>query len=449
MVVYEEIDLESQQLQQLGDEGVNVMDQVTSELYSISNLESVLHAWTNLEEEANSLSKCPKLHPLVESIHRRHQSVIFELFFKYKGLLLFLSNILGSLLFSAGSILGYGFTIGYSPQSCGLISCKNLQSMVSVIGAIFFTLTPTATHFLAEAEEGHASLSWKSNLYIIGGFIYIGGAIAYVPFTFTSDIRQYSLTVGATLYVLGSVVYVVAIARDMKSARKLKDKSQMTLKNFLIESWVSSLYLFGSCLFCVGSVLSYPSIFTPHIYAIFLAGSLCFIVGSASGFAAQLWRYAQRAMQREQILKHHKAVMESLKRSRSNLQEVLLKRSHSASDLMRKAKKLSFTKASSARIMAHAANTASVKPSQSAVEAHAPCCGSPNPMHFAKKPLPCTKSSALFGAKKFKLKPTQIAVESLPWKQEDSDGDNDRRVNDAADTVGSSCTEQGGEEANV
>lgn len=271
--------------------------------------------------------------------------VLKSTFSKFKGLLLFLSNILGSLLFAAGCIVAYGFTYGYSPEFCGLISCQFFTSILWFLGCIFFTLAPIATHFLSEVDTeryehgcGEATMAWKSNLYVIGGCIYIIGSLAYFPYySFSLNTQQYILTAGASFFVVGSAVYIVAIIRDLRSTRKLKDKSQIPLKSFIIESWVSGLYLLGSSLFLIGSIFCFPAFYTPHMNMIFLIGCLSFFLGSASGSFAQLWQYTQLTLQREVILKYRKAFLESLKRGRCSVQEsLLLKRSWSTPNLTHK-----------------------------------------------------------------------------------------------------------------
>ena len=117
------------------------------------------------------------------------------------------------------------------------------------------------------------------------------GGIAFIPFRFssrTSHDLAITTTVGATLYVIASTMYVLAVGWDMLRTRQLKAASQISLLNFIIESWVSALYLAGSLSFLVGSFFSYPAIFTPHVYGMFLFGELCFMVGSVYSISAQL-----------------------------------------------------------------------------------------------------------------------------------------------------------------
>lgn len=259
---------------------------------------------------------------------------------KYNRILTFLSDvgsIIGSAFFSAGSIMGYGFVYGFAPASCGLVTCSLFQSLMALIGAIFFFITPTATFILSNAVSfTDKAMSWNSSMYILGGFLYVLGALAYVPFSFTAtDPNKWRIAVilGASLYATASVVYVVAILWDMFRAQKMKNNSQISLLTFIIESWVSTVYLMGSLLILLGSIFSYPELYTPHVYAMFLSGSFCFIVGSTSGFTAQLWHQARLAaiQRKKKLLRQKTKLMESLQWSTSSVRRsTSFRKSHSS-----------------------------------------------------------------------------------------------------------------------
>mmetsp|Transcript_23227 Transcript_23227/g.39341 ORF Transcript_23227/g.39341 Transcript_23227/m.39341 type:complete len:543 (+) Transcript_23227:123-1751(+) len=336
--------------------------QSDAEIYSASNLGKVLvQSWVSSAEEDNEgLSNIAapsynhmNLPPLVVSEDADNPKPIVPAFLKkYKGFLTFLSDlgsIIGSAFFSVGSIMGYGYVYGFAPASCGLVTCSLFQSLMALTGAIFFFITPIATFILSDAVSfTDKAMSWNSSMYILGGFLYVLGALAYVPFSFTTtDASTWiiTITVGATVYVIASIVYVVAILWDMFRALKMKKKSQISFITFVIESWVSFAYLLGSLLLLLGSIFSYPDIYTPHIYAMFLGGSLSFTIGSVSGFTAQLWRYARDLVRRNELLRQKIKLMESIKLSAAPSN--LIKRSHSSPHLMQRVavakKQLSFT----------------------------------------------------------------------------------------------------------
>ena len=437
-------DVESQQHCRDDDEYMN-SPLKTEGLYDDSKLENVF-LWACVRSTRKFCFWCSGcLHlphsDLVKSYYLEREQNIISVFQKYKKGLLFLSNITGAAFFSTGSILGYG----YAPQSCGLITCHFFQSIASLIGSIFFTLTPAITHFLNESEkgEGDSSLSWKSNLYIIGGIIYMLGAMSYIPFSFSSN-TQHSLIAGATFYVIGSAVYTIAVVRDIFRARQLKDNCRMSVINFMIESWVSGLYLLGSFLFLMGSVFSYPTLFTPHIYAMFLTGSLCFIIGSISGFSAQLWRYAQRALQRERILRHRQALMASIRRTSVNLQQALITRSNSAPNLMHVARQLSFKKSNVGRQQSFATLKLSGESERSLSCAQSSDGGvarQPSFTTFSRIVRQLSFTSPISSEQstvkpqvvtKSKLKPTQIAVQVChSWNQKEADEDPNTDDSDA------------------
>ena len=318
--------------------------QSDAEIYSVSNLGNVLvQSWTN-GADPNPSYVHMNLPPLVNCDTTGNSEMTpteITLFFKkYKGFLTFLNDlggIIGSMFFSVGSIMGYGFVYGYSPQSCGLVTCSWFQSLMSLTGAIFFFITPISTFILIDAVSfTDTALSWNSSLYIIGGFLYILGALAYLPFGFivedTTKVNT-AYIFGASIYSFASMLYVVAVLWDMIRARNLKEQSQIGFLTFIIESWVSATYLTGSLLLLMGSIFSYPALYTPHIYAMFLAGSFCFTIGSVSGFTAQLWRYARNAVQRNKLLRQKIKLLESIKRTTSSMKKLSFARSHSSPNL--------------------------------------------------------------------------------------------------------------------
>jgi hypothetical protein len=161
----------------------------------------------------------------------------------------------------------------------------------------------------------------------------------------------------------------------------------------------------------------------------FLTGSVLFIVGSFSGFSAELWRYTQRVLRRERILKMRRAVLESIRRtsvtiqrsssllklSTANLHESILKRANSAPDLLSVGRQLSFTKAGRQLSFTKLRQNSFTSLRQKS---------------FTNKltQLPSFKRKPTSGGvvAKSKLKPTQIAVRAFEWKETDSiEDDND------------------------
>jgi hypothetical protein len=106
-------------------------------------------------------------------------------FVNYKGFLTFISdvgNVMGASCFSIGSILSYGVMYGYTPQSCGLMSCALFRNIITVIACFLFTIAPAATFILCDAIAFHdKELSWNISIYIIGGIFYMLGALTYLP----------------------------------------------------------------------------------------------------------------------------------------------------------------------------------------------------------------------------------------------------------------------------
>jgi membrane-bound ClpP family serine protease len=101
----------------------------------------------------------------------------------------------------------------------------------------------------------------------------------------------------------------MAVAFDIHRARKLKNASQIGVLYFIIESWVSIMYLFGSVMFLMGSVFSYPVLYTPHTNAMFLTGSFLFILGSVSCFTRQMWRYIQKEIRLQKLMQTNRGAL--------------------------------------------------------------------------------------------------------------------------------------------
>ena len=276
----------------------------------------LLQSWTN--DQSNPLYTRINLPPLINKSNTREIMTIFK---KWKGFLTCLSdtgNIMGSLFFTAGSIMGYGLYYGFASHECGFISCQTFQSIMALIGGMLFPVAPTATFVLANAISCEdRQLTLNSVTYIIGGFFYILGGLCYFPYpssTGAAESYDIALTVGASLYVIGSIFFVLAVVWDICRARNLKVKSQITFMTFIVEFWVSGLYLLGSYLLLSGSILSYPTLFTPHIYGIFLFASFCFTFGSVYGFTTQLWRFSRKVLREQTMVKSKNAFTKVIQR---------------------------------------------------------------------------------------------------------------------------------------
>ena len=241
-----------------------------------------------------------KFNPTTTQRERNVTTKAFHL--QYIGFLTFLRDlgtIIGASLFSVGAILGFSLAYGYFPLGWTKI-CQLLQSVITLCGAMFFTVTPAANFILSNAKSHpDKALSWEINMYMLGGFCFFLGAIVYAPFSFIPSTHHLNHTMGASLYLMGSVMYVLVTAWGIH--RLLQRKTgccQPSSTACLVSSWVSGLYFFGAFMFLAGSVFLFPAYFTPYCYAMFLAGEQCFIVGSVMTLLSRQWSFRKHTIMR-------------------------------------------------------------------------------------------------------------------------------------------------------
>ncbi len=105
-------------------------------------------------------------------------------------------------------------------------------------------------------------------LYIIGGITFIVGSIFFLP-------RYEELSdVGAWIFFGGSIVYLIVTVQDLfESGSYFRSRNKTTIWNWL-ELLVATVYVGGTILFTVGSLL-----FVSFIDEI-VAGGWCFTIGS-------------------------------------------------------------------------------------------------------------------------------------------------------------------------
>lgn len=134
-----------------------------------------------------------------------------------------------------------------------------------------FTNRPRLYNPINKGKTGNNYFDWESInavLYIVGGLTFIAGSIFFLP-------RYDSLSdIGAWIFFGGSLVYLVVTGHDLlESTAYLRRQKQRTIWNWL-EFIVANVYVGGTLLFTVGSLL-----FLSQIDAI-VAGGWCFTIGS-------------------------------------------------------------------------------------------------------------------------------------------------------------------------
>ncbi len=141
-----------------------------------------------------------------------------------------------------------------------------------------FTNRPRLYNPITTDKSGNHYLDWElvnALLYILGGLTFIAGSIFFLP-------RYDSLSdIGAWIFFGGSLVYLVVTGQDLlESSAYLRRQKQRTIWNWL-EFIVANIYVAGTILFTVGSLL-----FLSQIDAIvvggwyFTIGSLFFLIGA-------------------------------------------------------------------------------------------------------------------------------------------------------------------------
>lgn len=134
-----------------------------------------------------------------------------------------------------------------------------------------FTNRPRLYNPINQDKIGNNYFDWESLnaiFYLVGGMAFIAGSIFFLPrYDSISDI-------GAWIFFGGSLVYLVVTGHDLlESTAYLRRQKQRTIWNWL-EFTVANVYVVGTLLFTVGSLL-----FLSQIDGI-VAGGWCFTIGS-------------------------------------------------------------------------------------------------------------------------------------------------------------------------
>ena len=134
-----------------------------------------------------------------------------------------------------------------------------------------FTNRPRLYNILIKPTTDYQNFDWESFnalLYIVGGMTFIMGSVFFLPrYDHLSDI-------GAWIFFGGSLVYLVVTGQDLlESITYLRYRKKPTVWDWL-EFVVANVYVGGTILFTVGSLL-----FLSQIDEI-IAGGWCFTIGS-------------------------------------------------------------------------------------------------------------------------------------------------------------------------
>lgn len=134
-----------------------------------------------------------------------------------------------------------------------------------------FTNRSKLSDLTRSTPDLHADFRWETAnavLYKVGGFLFIIGSVFFFP-----RFEAYQ-NIGAWIYFLGSLLYLVVTGHDMLEVRKFWRQRSHHAPGRLLEMIAASSYLAGTVLFTAGSL------FFLSWWGWFIAGAWCFIIGS-------------------------------------------------------------------------------------------------------------------------------------------------------------------------
>lgn len=104
--------------------------------------------------------------------------------------------------------------------------------------------------------------------YDIGGVIFIVGSTLFLP-----RLAAYA-DIGAWLFAIGSLLYLIVNVHDLTEVARTTGRERSHSASKALEATATLIYLIGSALFCVGSLLFLSVVDRAHW------GAWCFVVGS-------------------------------------------------------------------------------------------------------------------------------------------------------------------------
>lgn len=134
-----------------------------------------------------------------------------------------------------------------------------------------FTNRPRRHNLVSEHPAGHRHFSWEAAnaiLYVIGGATFIAGSICFLP-TY-EDLGD----LGAWIFFGGSLLYLIVTVHDLLESIIYWNKSTGLDKEHWLEFIAARVYVAGTLLFIVGSILFLSSV------GMITGGAWCFIIGS-------------------------------------------------------------------------------------------------------------------------------------------------------------------------
>ncbi|WP_129142154.1 YrhK family protein [Modicisalibacter coralii] len=134
-----------------------------------------------------------------------------------------------------------------------------------------FTNRAKLSDLTRETPDPRDDFRWETAnaiLYKIGGFLFIVGSVFFFP-----RFEAYQ-NIGAWVFFVGSLLYLVVTGHDMLEVRKYWRQRSHHAPGRRLEMLAASSYLTGTVLFTVGSL------FFLSWWGWFTAGAWCFVIGS-------------------------------------------------------------------------------------------------------------------------------------------------------------------------
>ena len=192
-----------------------------------------------------------------------------------------ISGNLGGICFIVGS---FAFYEEYDAPTLG--------SVLFAVGSLLFFIGSCANFIKNDAWSAKdMGLTLNAWLYLFANFLFIVGSVAFVP---AVEEELGGTDLGISLFIIGSVIFIVAPLYDMYRAHNLRESAQISYLSFVIETTIAILYIGGSCLFVVGSVYFFPALYEEFAVTLFVVGSCCFFAATISSPLANCWRYLNR-----------------------------------------------------------------------------------------------------------------------------------------------------------
>jgi len=182
---------------------------------------------------------------------------------------------IGSLCFIFGSIYFYpSLDAVCKPMTH---SCSVLGAALFIIGSFLFLQGSIISYYLSGADlSKDRGLTANALLYILANFLFLIGSIFFIP----SVVHKDGVTLGISLFVIGSMIFVVAPAYNIYRAVGFKREGKITNYQYNVTVSTAALYMIGSSGFVIGSIFFLPALYEVWSVTVFVISSCLFQVAT-------------------------------------------------------------------------------------------------------------------------------------------------------------------------